>query len=855
MLEHTTTMKRRSAGARRLRTALVLTACALRATTAIGQQVVFENMPHTTGAGQCLWPDPICGSDPVVYANGFRPTESGMLMFIELPIDWCSGACGQCQGGGFEGCEFEIRVALHQDSGNNAPGTLLDEWVWIGSCLHDGIVQINATSSLLFLVQDELYWLALDFVSSDATANISWDKPASGAPDADSTRVALDCQGWDTSCLDAGNCVRSAFRISALPDPDGPDADGDGLPDAWEAGIDVDGDGTGDLLADADPNVPDIYVEVDAMLNLHPAPSVKERAEAIFAGHGVNLHVQYDELDVVLANPVWFGDGAGGFTAFRNAHFGTLDERSDPFILYVKEKIYRYCVFADSTTDEPDRSGRGEIHGDDFMVTLGDAHWWNNGDTGGLRGDRTRENVQLGTFVHELGHTLGLGHGGADGINYKPNYYSVMNYSWQLLDGWMNANTWPLLALDDGTNRDGYSDYQMDSLNESVLLEDNGFGSTPADYAGVKTIFSHPPLPDGTEVGYTSLDATEVNWDQDDPDATSGPYSQNINKLGDDNNVDLNVLHGHDDWSALQYNFRDGDCYGDSFGFGCLIGGGDDGELDAETDQALGRILPPPCPGNLFGDDPVVFYDSFESGSLGYWDTSGSTNGVACGTLPNGSWCSSVDTVALSCDFSGRLAAEVTINGSPYNLLAEIRRTVSGANRLSATLRFDEIQGSGGTGHSRFQIAVLDPDNEANTYKYGFSSTGDTGGDTTIQVVPGQVLDFTAEFADDFLAKNGYELPGEAVLRIRSSVDYAENDPGDKTRSCDVAIDNIVMSLVTPSCPGDVDDDGTVGILDFLALLAAWGPNPGHPADLDDDGIVGILDFLALLAAWGSCPG
>ena len=55
-------------------------------------------------------------------------------------------------------------------------------------------------------------------------------------------------------------------------------------------------------------------------------------------------------------------------------------------------------------------------------------------------------------------------------------------------------------------------------------------------------------------------------------------------------------------------------------------------------------------------------------------------------------------------------------------------------------------------------------------------------------------------------------------------------------------------------CPADLNGDGEVGITDFLDLLAAWGPNPGHPADFDDDGFVGITDFLALLAAWGPCP-
>ena len=55
-------------------------------------------------------------------------------------------------------------------------------------------------------------------------------------------------------------------------------------------------------------------------------------------------------------------------------------------------------------------------------------------------------------------------------------------------------------------------------------------------------------------------------------------------------------------------------------------------------------------------------------------------------------------------------------------------------------------------------------------------------------------------------------------------------------------------------CVADINGDTQVGILDFLGLLAAWGPNPGHAADLDGDGVVGILDFLILLSEWGPCP-
>ncbi len=65
---------------------------------------------------------------------------------------------------------------------------------------------------------------------------------------------------------------------------------------------------------------------------------------------------------------------------------------------------------------------------------------------------------------------------------------------------------------------------------------------------------------------------------------------------------------------------------------------------------------------------------------------------------------------------------------------------------------------------------------------------------------------------------------------------------------------SLFSGLAFVPCAGDIDGDDEVGILDLLALLAAWGANPGHAADLDGDGVVGILDFLSLLDAWGPCP-
>ena len=54
-------------------------------------------------------------------------------------------------------------------------------------------------------------------------------------------------------------------------------------------------------------------------------------------------------------------------------------------------------------------------------------------------------------------------------------------------------------------------------------------------------------------------------------------------------------------------------------------------------------------------------------------------------------------------------------------------------------------------------------------------------------------------------------------------------------------------------CPWDLNGNGSVGILDLLALLAVWGTDAGGPPDFDNDGNVGILDLLTLLGNWGPC--
>ena len=70
------------------------------------------------------------------------------------------------------------------------------------------------------------------------------------------------------------------------------------------------------------------------------------------------------------------------------------------------------------------------------------------------------------------------------------------------------------------------------------------------------------------------------------------------------------------------------------------------------------------------------------------------------------------------------------------------------------------------------------------------------------------------------------------------------------------AANDYVLSITGAApCPWDCGDaDGVVGIIDFLALLAAWG-QVQTPCDigLGAPG-VGIEEFLDMLAHWGPCP-
>ena len=94
---------------------------------------------------------------------------------------------------------------------------------------------------------------------------------------------------------------------------------------------------------------------------------------------------------------------------------------------------------------------------------------------------------------------------------------------------------------------------------------------------------------------------------------------------------------------------------------------------------------------------------------------------------------------------------------------------------------------------------------------------------------------------------------GKELCISRSSTNYDEELHGGE-EWYDVPPDTFAEP--TEDCVGDVNDDGTVNVVDLLALLGAWGECPPDEfchADFDYSGAVGAADLLMLLGAWGPC--
>lgn len=136
--------------------------------------------------------------------------------------------------------------------------------------------------------------------------------------------------------------------------------------------------------------------------------------------------------------------------------------------------------------------------------------------------------------MHELGHTLGLHHGGRDDFNCKPNYLSVMNYTRQFRN-----NPIPFRKLD-------YSRAQLDTLDENHLDEHRGITPNSIELTTYGPVSASAPVVTA---------GADIDWDLDGSPGEAA-VSADINQLAPLKcDGEGTTLEGHDDWSSLIYDF------------------------------------------------------------------------------------------------------------------------------------------------------------------------------------------------------------------------------------------------------------------------------------------------------------
>jgi Tol biopolymer transport system component len=409
------------------------------------------------------------------------------------------------------------------------------------------------------------------------------------------------------------DCAEIEFDIVAGASED---ADGDGLLDNWERyGLDADGDGAIDVdlpAMGARVDHKDLFVEVDWMqaadhshepLQATWDPLWRAFDQAPVANpdgvQGIKLHVDTGTLYSAAGTSDCDGDGVpapgdthcdgdgiidigdlgalgagtpGGGNLVTERQFLDFTNTGDVDDFYATKSanfdsrralVFHYAVFAHSlSAARPTTTGRGEVWGNDLLVTLGGTADVTDQTLSPITGLIVSGTVrmQAGTFMHELGHNLSLQHATsylANGVsqvsNNQPNYLSVMNYDHQYgLSGLRNNNR---RGLD-------YSVAALPAVDESSLDDCALFGEPRVNAMPRWTV---GPITTVISAAVTGP-AFTVNWNND-FDGTGAPilqgascgngtanYALDLNVRAGDA-VDLIVFNGVDDWNQ-QMDFR-----------------------------------------------------------------------------------------------------------------------------------------------------------------------------------------------------------------------------------------------------------------------------------------------------------
>ncbi len=351
----------------------------------------------------------------------------------------------------------------------------------------------------------------------------------------DST-VLLDKFFWssDTNCENAAQA----------------DSDGDGLLDDWETNGLTRMIGDQEFFVDlpamgANPQKKDIFVEADYMADDLHSHQFKTEAMALiidsFANApvsnpdnttGIVLHV--DNGPNSIMNPVtgelWGSlsecnaiahDTDLGAKVNNNYIWTEFEGLQDANFSSARDSIFHYVIFAHNLGGYGSTSGISQgIPSSNFIVSLGS---W--------RGGTGTAQQQAGTFMHELGHNLSLRHGGIDNIHFKPNFLSIMNYSFQTSGLYINGQE---------GNFD-YSQFNPPALNELNLDEGVGLnGGVEIDGYGTRYYCS------SVEKIITSVNGG-IDWDCDNTGGETGIHAD-VNKDGS-----YSTLQSFDDWENLTF--------------------------------------------------------------------------------------------------------------------------------------------------------------------------------------------------------------------------------------------------------------------------------------------------------------
>lgn len=233
-------------------------------------------------------------------------------------------------------------------------------------------------------------------------------------------------------------------------DPFNNDTDGDGFTDGAEIlglnGIDLQHFG-------ANPLRKDKFVELDYYPGRKPDPAGLQMVVDAFNNapvsnpngeDGINLvFFVDDELDPADAyneiHPDW------EYVLLKNKYF-TPDHQG----------IFHYGLIAYKMKNKESGGFSKGSPSDSFAITQQGGHFHPDPNI------QARE--QAGIIMHELGHNLGLRHGGATAKNFKPNYFSIMNYTY-------GRN----LTVDGTKGVLDYSRVAVASIDEEALDEVQGF--------------------------------------------------------------------------------------------------------------------------------------------------------------------------------------------------------------------------------------------------------------------------------------------------------------------------------------------------------------------------------------------